>query len=636
MVEGQLLVYLVKNGYLSDSYHMYISNFHEGRLTKDDRDFLFTIRNFDKPEPNQTIDTPKEVFANMRAEDFGHKYVLNVTLMDYLLESSSEHSNRIENAMRYISEHFTDAEPFFTAYFISGKNLDSFFLTLCKAWPELSKAAVTSTLAAEIVCYILRYIDAKHIANRMNDGELFSDYLAEKGHLVFASNIQAPDNYDVLKTLNVRFRTLPLLAKNSLLLEYIHENSLYTISSENINYLLQKFPKTPVADSSSLEKANYTSIDAVGSDDLKGYINENLADYIANVFLVLPENSKESEAAILSLINKEEIQNERKEEIVLKQEHVFETFGGVPEELWASLVEHGKVSVSWRNISAYLDAEGTENMLVNEIINDPQNIVILSAQEISNKELGEEPSQSVSWFLLNNDEISDIDYCKLIKCVPYVYSEFPDDVSSEKRSCLAREKKVLLSEKSFANAADDHDLIATLIEKNFDKYVADKENYPIENEIRELLLSRDLNQEYKIEICRDVTYQGESIGEVLSSSMVDVLRRDGVDCSEIDNQVLSTVIINAKAMDHSIELFIKCLPNWDETLTTEVLSQLKESYSKIASPGQQFTLDDSSLNARFFEILKTQGFISKVRKTANGLKIDTRKLTDFSEEDQAD
>ncbi|MFV2015145.1 MAG: hypothetical protein ACC656_06955, partial [Candidatus Heimdallarchaeota archaeon] len=36
----RLLIYLVRNGYLDDNYHHYISNFHEGRLTKDDRDYL--------------------------------------------------------------------------------------------------------------------------------------------------------------------------------------------------------------------------------------------------------------------------------------------------------------------------------------------------------------------------------------------------------------------------------------------------------------------------------------------------------------------------------------------------------------------------------------------------------------------
>ncbi|MGZ5608262.1 MAG: YobI family P-loop NTPase [Methylobacter sp.] len=104
IADGGLLKYLVNEGYLDENYHLYISNFHEGRLTKNDWDYLLTIRSFNPPEPNQKIDTPKEVCANMRAEDFGYKYVLNVNLIDYLLENKKVNSKHIDSAIGYISK----------------------------------------------------------------------------------------------------------------------------------------------------------------------------------------------------------------------------------------------------------------------------------------------------------------------------------------------------------------------------------------------------------------------------------------------------------------------------------------------------------------------------------------------------
>jgi antiviral immunity YobI-like NTPase len=76
--DNELLVYLIKNGYLDEHYNIYISIFHKGSLTPLDNDYLRTIRNFNQPDPLQSIDTPAEICIYMRPEDFAYKYVLNV------------------------------------------------------------------------------------------------------------------------------------------------------------------------------------------------------------------------------------------------------------------------------------------------------------------------------------------------------------------------------------------------------------------------------------------------------------------------------------------------------------------------------------------------------------------------------
>lgn len=623
--DGRLLEYLVKNGYLDDSYHLYISNFHEGRLTKYDRDFLITIHNFHQPDPNQQIDTPKEVCANMRAEDFGHKYVLNVTLIDYLLKSSSENSKRIEAAMQYVSENYQQSEEFLAAYFISGKHIDSFVRALCKAWAGFAVEVVTTKQAPEIISYILRFADLEYVADRMNSGRILSDYLAEKGHLIFASNIQAPDKYDVLKRLNVQFHFLPLLEKNKPLLDYLHEESLYVITPENVSYVLQNYSHKPITDDFKIEKGNYTSICAEGSDYLKKYIGENLADYIDKVFLMLPENSQESEAVIKALINSEKIEGHYKEKIISKQEHVFETLEGVPEELWKYVFETEKVTACWKNISDYFGSENSDKSLIIEFIENPNNFETLSTQKISIKELGEPESKVLSGFLRSNDEIDDSNYCKLIKCLPWLYRDFLNDLSSDKLLCLAREKRVILTEESFESAIQDNSLAAILIENNFDDYLADIEAYPIDDDIREILLSCELSQEHKIKICHDVSVSGALNNKTLLSLMAKVLSPRDVDCSKIDTQILSVVIINAKIVDDSIRLLLKCLPVWDEALVMDTLSQLTNPYREIATYGKRPKLNKSDLNVQFSKSLKEYGFISSVKEENDGIRIITRK-----------
>ena len=424
ITDGELLLYLVHNGYLDETYHIFISNFHEGRLTKNDRDYLLTIRNFNKPEPSHKIDTPKEVCANMREEDFEHKYVLNVNLLDYLIGNKSSCSNRIQSAISYISVNFEKSEDFFSAYFNTGKNLAEFIQYLSKEWPRLALAAIDSKHETELISYILRFVEAEYISQNMNADNQLTEYLSKEGYLIFVSDLQLPNDYNILKKLKVRFYNLLLLDRNFDLIEFCHAESLYAITTNNVNYILQKF----AVDTINPDKANYTSIITAGSEHLKKYIDENIYDYFEKVFLTLPDNSEESEAAIKKFINQEMINDEQRKIIISKQNHIFDTFEGIPKTLWSHMLIEQKVVISWNNLSSYLNFEDSDTEVMTDLLNCRNIVDSLSTQTISIDELGDDDCKSLSSFVLRNNEINDSDYCKLINCLPYNYGSFPTDI----------------------------------------------------------------------------------------------------------------------------------------------------------------------------------------------------------------
>jgi len=630
VTDSRLFAYLVRNGYLDDNYHLYTSNFYEGRLTKNDRDYILTIRNFNQADPNQKIDTPKEVCANMRNEDFGHKYVLNVTLIDYMLENSEITSIRIKAAMHYISQNFEQSEEFFADYFISGKHLNEFISYLSREWPGFALAAISSKNSAEKISYILKFVEAEYVSENMNIENLLTDYLSEQGHLVLASDLQLPDDYNVLKKLAVRFHDLVSLGRNNSILEFAHEECLYTINSKNVNYILQMFADSQSVDTIKPEKANYTSILAAGSDKLKEYVEENLPDYIEKVFLTLPNNSEESETTIKTLINHKMIDDDLRKKVISKQDYVFETFEGIPENLWAHLLLEEKVVVSWQNISEYLTYENNDKAVVTKLLGRQNIVDSLKTLKISIADLGEDNSKSLSSFILNNNEITDSDYCKLIKSLPFWYHDFPTKISNEKIQCLAKERTVRLTEGSFSFIGNDNQLAATLISKNFTEYLKEKEKYPISDDVRELLLSSEINNDNKIIVCLDVTPPGAIKSKQLSRLIANLLVSNEVDCSKFDDAVLSSAIINAQASSESIRLLTKCLSTWDEKKTMEVLANLPEPLNEISSYGKRPNLPYNEINIVFARLLKTKGFISSLKEESGSIKINTFKLSDHS------
>lgn len=626
----RLLTYLVRNGYLDDNYHLYISNFHEGRLTKNDRDYILTIRNFNQSDPSQIIDTPKEVCANMREEDFRHKYVLNVNLIDYLLETKVTSLKFIESAMDYIAKHFEQSEVFFTAYFITGKYLDEFILYLSHVWPGFSQAAISSKHCLDHISSILKFVDAEHVNEFMNTDNLLTDYLSEHGHLILTSDLQLPNGYNVLKLLNVRFHDLALLEKCSAVLDFAHDECLYTITSKNINFTLQLFGASQNVDTIKFEKANYTSILAFGSSSLKEYIEENLPYYIEKVLLNLPDNSEEGEASIKKLINHEMVHDDLREKIISQQDYIFETFEGIPEYLWDLLLLEEKVTISWENISDYLSNEDNDKEVVTELL-CRQNIVdTLSNLNISISNLGKDKNLSISRFIINNDEMKDSDYCRLIQCLPIRFTSFPTDVSEEKIKCLAKEGTIVLSESSFKFTNDNNHLTATLISENFNKYLDQQEIYPISDDVRELLLASEISNENKITICLDVTPSGAMASKKLSRLVASLLVSNEIECSSIDDSVLSSAVINAQTTSNSIQLLMKCLSSWDERQTMEVLAELPEPFCKISSYGKITKLENNTINLAFSRLLDTRNFVSSIKVKDRSIKINTFKSSDHS------
>jgi len=629
---GELLRYLVGNGYIDETYHNYISNFHEGRLTKNDRDYLLTIRNFNKPDPNQKLDTPKEVCANMREEDFGHKYVLNVTLMDYLLETNERNTKKIKSAIRYISKEFKASEEFFSAYFDTGLHLEKLINYLSKEWPRVALAAILSKHQQELISYILKFVDAEYISENMNSDNRLADYLSEYGFRVLIPYFQQKhDDYTILKKLNVRFHDLFLLKGNKTLYEFINTECLYTITAANVNCILQTFSGSPFLETTRLEKANYTSILEAGNECLKNYIEENIPDYIEKVFLTLPNNSEESKSAIKMLVNNEMLEDDLKRQIITKQDNVFDLFDEIPENLWSHMLLEEKVVISWENMSEYLKYEDRDESVVTKLLTREAIVESLSNLKISIEDLGEDDSKLLSRFILDNNEIKDSDYCKLIKCLPYRYPDFPAEISKEKIISLANENVVFLAEGSFSFADDDIQLVATLITNNFNKYIEEQENYPISDDIRELLLSSTINNENKVVVCLDVTPEGARESKKLSQQIANILLENDVDCSRVDDAVLSSAIVNVQNTPDSIKLLVKCLPTWDEIKTMEVIAELPEPFSEISTYGKRPKLNNNEENLAFAKLLIEKGYISTIKEKGDSIIINTFKSSGSSE-----
>lgn len=623
----QPLTYLIKNGYLDESHYLYTSKFYEGRLTRNDHDFLVTIRDFKKPDPKQPIDTPNEVCSSMRPDDFSHNYALNVYLIDYLLTDNVNNLERLRSVIRFISSNFTDAEEFLTAYWDIGRNVEGFVRAIAEIWTEYGTAVVKSSQAPVHLALILQFVDAKHVAGKMNSDNVLTDYLSKNGYLVYASDITPPENYSVLKELRVEFSNLASLAGNKELLDFSHRESLYEINFENICLLLDTYRENKQVACPDYSTANYSIISAYGSPELKMYVNANLSLYLDKIFLSLPHNTKENHDSIRQLLNSDQVNDEQKMDIISKQDVKFETFAGIPAFLWGEILYGEKVNITWENIICYLHTERLQKDAFADLLNRPSVINFLATQKINSIETEEEALLLIE-FVFGNDEINDTGYCKLVPCLTTKYANFPEEISKEKNKCLIREKVVELSKSSFEYLKEDGLLLPMLLGYNISEYIANIQNYPISDDIRTKLLNYEMSVKQKYEICLDATPEGVKDNKDLARKIAELLKLPDTDFSSFDTSVIDSAITSARQPDTSIQILSKCIPSWGREKIMETLEQLPAPYSDISEYGKSPRIPDTTTNRRFADLLVQYGIVSSAPIKKDSIRIYTFKSPD--------
>lgn len=629
--DTRLFIYLVKNGYIDDTYYLYISKFYEGRMTGNDHDYIISIRSFTTPPPDQIIDSPAEVCAIMRPEDFTHSYILNVSLIDYLLERKKEKFTQLKSALSFISNNFTDAEKFLSAYLTAGKNLDQFIYGLSHEWPRFAAAALNSSKSAELISYILRFVEPEYVVKQMNSENKITNYLNESGEHVFASNLESPSDFDVLKDLEVSFLKLETLGRNSLLVDYAHENNLYQINPKNVLYVLEKYRKNDKEIKVDPERSNYTYIISHGSEYLRMCIEANISVYVDKTMLVLPKNTQETDTAILNLLRNEKLDKKQKHDVIKIQEHIFESLNDIPEEHWNKILRERKVRFNWENISTYLEYERFNDKLLTEIMSDENIVNALTERKMSRNEFNEDKVNKLSSFIVKNNDLPDALYKKLIADLPYWYKTF-FVTSLEKRHILANYKRVRLTEESFTISDENDFLKYLLIERNFEIYSANKDKYPIGDDIRELLLDGKLDTATKSDICHDIADESILNSVSLATLVARTLSADESDISDISDSILSAAIKNTKNLKESLSLLIKCIPDRNEKFIISTLAEIDAPYCDIASYGKRPRLESTSLNISLAEALDSKKIVSSIKKDDSSIRINTWKSPDHKDQ----
>ncbi|HJC91893.1 MAG TPA: hypothetical protein H9695_13170, partial [Candidatus Mediterraneibacter excrementigallinarum] len=134
-----LLKYLIRHGYIDETYSDYMTYFYENSLSRVDKIFLRSISDSRAKEHTYRLKNPKLVVSRLKIVDFDQEEALNFDLFAYLLKTPDkvEYLNRFINQLKNTKNY-----EFVGTFFDTRTALPELVRNLNIRWPEMLAEAL--------------------------------------------------------------------------------------------------------------------------------------------------------------------------------------------------------------------------------------------------------------------------------------------------------------------------------------------------------------------------------------------------------------------------------------------------------------------------------------------------------------
>lgn len=610
----ELLKFLIRDGYIDETYTDYMTYFYEESLTANDKTFLRRITDKRGAEYEYKLKEVQKVLASsaLRIVDFSEEETLNFDLLNGLLERQGV--TKYQEYLRTLINQIQSSKniDFISKYYDTEKNSIMFIQKLNEQWTELFSYIVNNKAMSseQIKRYSLDtlYCSDKQVIEQVNAEKCLSDYISSQADYLAIESPNVDKIREQLEVLQVSFKSIDYESSNKDLFNMIYEESLYDLTFENVELMLRK--QYNVTDSYSIQHRNYTLVQSKGNSPLASYIDFNLGIYLDEILQHCNGQVEDDEDMTLSIINDVSLDDEHKIQYIKALiTRISDVISIENVELWIPAIQNDIVILSASNAVNYFKSYGMSNELVNFINKMDESISFEEVNETFESELVNKFFDSVAF----NNTIKTNEYIKILKDLKYVYNSFSaEEIDSDKICLLIKNKIIKMTEENLLLIRKNYpDQIMYFIQHNLGKYleIMTSDIFSYEEALK--ILDMDLEDEKKLQLIgftskpisvlhkkyTDVLleyiltnnfddndknylfenysdYQGkvrETIYQIAIAQVNDIIDDEII----LDDQLLSEVIVKSSlAIDVKIKLWSLAIPRLNEEICKKHFDEL--------------------------------------------------------------
>lgn len=509
-----LLKYLLRNGYIDESYNDYMSFFYDNSLTVNDKIFLRSITDRKAKKYDYPIDNVALVFSNLNPVDFTQEETKNFALF-YEILNNTERSNYLDEFLSQLKS--SDCFDFLYQYLEIGKNTDEYIIKLVNGWPEFVSAILIYDKFTEqqihqfCVCFV-SYLSNEMI-EKINKDNCLHNYISNTASFL---DIDSPDVESIVRNfemLNVKFVGINPQQADTELLRQVYIHNMYILNLQNIKMWLQLYYMISITPEA--EEKLLSIVFNKEEEPLSCYVKENLDEYLEITANEDIPNS-DDEDVVLYVLN-EEAEIGHKQSYVKRMTYNLSELDKIDSvELRVDIVKMKKMIFSLENLLSYYRDNGLDSVLI-DFINSSKEVLVYNETE----------SEILDRFwhdILSCNDLTDEKYLEILDVIGYECDVFAEtELSVSKVDSLIGRKWIMMNEENLIFIRQTYpEVTIKYAQTYFSEYIELSSNGLADvNEISKML-ELPIEDQKKIELLN--TIPGKSVSVVNKNISSQVLR----------------------------------------------------------------------------------------------------------------
>lgn len=351
-----MLVFLIRNGYIDETYSDYMTYFYENSLKRTDKIYLRSIADERSLAFDYQLSNPELILQRLDDVDFRKEEILNFDLLDYLLDSKGKYSNQISlfvgtlkqlNSTKFIVSFYNRIE----------KDIENDFVNLLLIeWPNaieimIDTVEVPFETIDSILANALSNFKGFPITQPNIDNTTVVDYLVNSRNVL--RQVKGTGKFFLnLISSKIKFKVVDFTEINSEVARSIYIRNSYTLNLENISGIFLKFYNNNHL--ANHKHSNYTLINELKAEELQKYVENNINSYMEHYLEFSEGEILDKVSYACDLLNNDELSIENKQDYIVNLKTILADLENVKnKELWEQLVLKKRIKPSEENILAY-------------------------------------------------------------------------------------------------------------------------------------------------------------------------------------------------------------------------------------------------------------------------------------------
>ncbi|XDD53364.1 hypothetical protein AB3N62_12865 [Leptospira sp. WS4.C2] len=583
-----LVFALFKGGYIDESYYDYISIFHESEnsITRLDYEYLLNLKSSVLTEFDFPIQRADLLVKKINASYFETDAILNFRLIEFLLENPTLHDARL-SVKALLNSGKQKPIEFIFAYLEKTNSLKPFlnfvFSNWMNAWRIIlqGETVFSDTQKRTLFKEILNLCDAQILQTLFDDAAFQAKVLDDPNFFdLFESNERI--NF-FLENTKPTFKDLNFNPKYVNVYKEILKNDWLEINSEMFSTILKTYSKYEESD---FHLKNYTLIQKSEISELIELVDDNIEEYVRNMYLGLGDSFEEDEEFLLKLCNQAELPQDLIRNVIEKSIMKVSDINKLETmEIKNMFFQGRKVEADWINIFNFSDEENKNLSIIYEYFNGCSE---QEFREIIDTYDREEESVKLLIQLLVQKEISVTSFSFLAPLLDFEKNQIDfTSLSSEKISTLLSKNLLPFNVQNYSHLKSlEKEYHLILAQKYRDLFISSIADFELSISDLEKILK---STEWKIEE-KQIILKKFGSGEIVSNqpalkTLVKILNTENGFVLNAD--LLFQVLVSPDiSVQDTVVILEKYSDGFERDNVPAVLSSLGNEYSNLLSDGE--------------------------------------------------